>query len=128
MKMLPSGSTAMPSGLSRCSSFSPLPPKRAEELAGGLVEHLHKGVDRVGGEQMAVLAEGEVLDILELAFAGAVVPIFITCSNVTLSAWASPPPIPNAVQMAMVLATRVVFSMCRNSLLAILPHRDCDLH
>ena len=42
-----------------------------EELAGGLVEHLHPGMRRIGDEQMAVLAEGEVLDVLELAFAGA---------------------------------------------------------
>ena len=42
-----------------------------EELAAGLVECLHIGVRRVGRQQMAFLAEGEVLDILELAFAGA---------------------------------------------------------
>src|SRR5215813_5278893 len=70
MKMLPSASTAMPSGLSSWASPSPLPPNRLRKLATGLVEHLHPGVHRVRDQKLAVLGESEVLDVLELTFIG----------------------------------------------------------
>src|SRR5262249_28409341 len=43
----------------------------AEELAAGLVEDLHPGVQGVGREELAALREREVLDVFELALAGA---------------------------------------------------------
>ena len=57
----------MPSGLSRVA----LAAEAGEELAGLLVEHLHPRMGGVSDQQMPVLAEGEVLDVLELAFSGA---------------------------------------------------------